>query len=63
MKIIGSNEPIELLSQGESPEKKAIVPKRQRPITWIGFLPTWSDSLPMGNNIALIARDSAKMTH
>ena len=45
------------------PEKKAIVPKRQSPIKWIGFLPTRSDSLPIGNNIALIARDSAKMTH
>tara|TARA_B100001013_G_scaffold338576_1_gene259648 strand:- start:756 stop:947 length:192 start_codon:yes stop_codon:yes gene_type:complete len=63
MQIIGSIEPIELLSHGEIPEKKAIVPKRQRPIKWIGFLPTWSDNLPMGNNIALIARDSAKMTH
>tara|TARA_B100001750_G_scaffold248339_1_gene278544 strand:+ start:1620 stop:1742 length:123 start_codon:yes stop_codon:yes gene_type:complete len=40
MQIIGLSGPIKLLNQGEIPEKKDIVPKRQRPIKWIGLLPT-----------------------
>ena len=48
---------------GELPENRAITPNRATPNKYIGFLPIISDKRPIGNNNALMVKDSAKTTH